>query len=206
MARENSARRNPGVPDIREAIIAAVTAHGAGKILPSEMVIELRTNPDYVRYAPKYSTGPDSGPVSLHHPYTVDALATFLVFVKSSTQKPTNSFEAVFGAEELRADKVLTESQIKGLSAERLGELVISVRKQRDAAKAETARLAAEAKKRADEAIARAAELAKQKAEAETRRLAAIETERLAAIKRAEEKAKRDAEEKVRLAAEAFAK
>jgi hypothetical protein len=37
MARENSARRIPGVPDIREAISAAVEAHGKGLILPKEM-------------------------------------------------------------------------------------------------------------------------------------------------------------------------
>ena len=74
------------------------------------------------------------------YPYTIKALAKFLGFVKDKNQRPTDSFVAAFSAEELIADGVLKESQIKGLSTERLGELVISVRKQRDAAKAETER------------------------------------------------------------------
>jgi hypothetical protein len=208
MSRENSARRKFDMAVLREAIAAGVKAHGAGKILSSEMpfVIGERQRTDLIRVAPKFTTPYASGTAPVPLPpqaYTIEGLAKFLGFVKTESQRPSNSFIAAFGAEELIADKVMTESQIKGLSAEKLGELVIALRKQRDAAKVETARLQAEAEKRKKEAEAKADELEKQKAEAETRRLAAIETERLAAIKRAEEKAKRDAEEKIRLAAEA---
>jgi hypothetical protein len=125
MARENSARRIPGVSDIREAISAAVKAHGAGKILAEEMPIDSKTNTTVVRYAPKFSTEKPSAPDSGAHPYTTESLAKFLGFVKDKNQRPTDSFVAAFGAEELIADKVMTESQVKGLSAERLGELVI---------------------------------------------------------------------------------
>jgi len=92
---------------IREAIAAAVRAHGAGKILASEMPIEPRTDHKFIRNAPNYGTGPESGPVN--HPYTVEALACFLGFVKAERQTPTNSFIAAFGAEELIADGVLNE-------------------------------------------------------------------------------------------------
>jgi hypothetical protein len=122
---------------LREAIAAAVTAHGAGKILPKEMPFkkEQGQRTDLIRVAPGYSSGSVTGSVILPKTaYTVDGLAKFLGFVKATSDTPTNSFIAAFGAEELIDDGVLKESQIKGLSAERLGELVISVRKQRDAA------------------------------------------------------------------------
>ncbi len=50
-----------------------------------------------------------------------------------------------FGAAELIQEKHLKESDVKGLSGERLIELVAAVKKQRDAAIAESKRLAAEA-------------------------------------------------------------
>jgi hypothetical protein len=133
---------------IREAIAAAVEAHGKGLRLPKEMPIEPRTDPKFIRNAPSFGTVTES--VTVAHPYTVEALAKFLGFVKAKSATATNSFIAAFGAEELIADNVLKESQIRGLSAERLGELVISIRKQRDAARIETARLAAEAEKRVE--------------------------------------------------------
>lgn len=131
MARENTARRKFDTAVLREAIAAAVEAHGKGLILPKEMPIDPKTNTTVIRSAPSFSV---SGTDPVPHPYTVDRLAKFLGFVKTDSQKPTNSFIAAFGAEELIADGVLKESQIKGLSAERLGESVISVRKQSDAA------------------------------------------------------------------------
>lgn len=106
-----------------------------------------RQRTDRIRVAPSYSTSEsDVLPLTA---YTLTGLAAFLGFVKPKSQEPTSSFVAAFGAEELIADGVLRESQIKGLSAERLGELAISVRKQRDIAKAADERRAAEAKKRA---------------------------------------------------------
>jgi hypothetical protein len=93
-------------------------------------------NASVIRYAPQLSTEKTSGPESGPHPYTVDVLAKFLGFVRPSTQKPTDSFVAAFGAEELIADGIMKESQIRGLSAEKLGELVIAMRKQRDAMQA----------------------------------------------------------------------
>jgi hypothetical protein len=128
-----SARRKFDTSVIREAIEAAVKAHGAGKILPSEMPIESETRDGFVRYAPSFSACVTE---SVTHPYTVESLAKFLGFVNAKSETATNSFITAFGAEELIADGVLKESQIRGLSAERLGELVISLRKQRGAAKA----------------------------------------------------------------------
>jgi hypothetical protein len=46
MARENTARRKFDMAVLREAIAAGVQAHGAGKILPSEMPVE---EPTYLR-------------------------------------------------------------------------------------------------------------------------------------------------------------
>jgi hypothetical protein len=146
MARENSARRKFDTSVLREAIGAAVNAHGKGLILPSEMPIDSKTNTSKIRYAPAFMV---SATDSVAHPYTIETLAKFLGFVKSGNQEPTNSFITAFGAEELIADGVLKASQIKGFSAERLGELVIAVRKQRDAARAEAVRLAGESVKRA---------------------------------------------------------
>jgi len=60
-----------------------------------------RTDPKFIRNAPNYGTGPDSGPVE--HQYTIDALAKFLGFVAPGNQKTTESFVAAFGAEELIA-------------------------------------------------------------------------------------------------------
>lgn len=100
------------------------------------MPIDPKTNTSVIRYAPQLSTEKTSGPESGPHPYTVDVLAKFLGFVRPSTQKPTDSFVAAFGAEELIADGIMKESQIRGLSAEKLGELVIAMRKQRDAMQA----------------------------------------------------------------------
>jgi hypothetical protein len=97
-------------------------------ILPKEMPFktEQGQRTDLIRVAPGYISGSSTGSVPLPPTaYTVDGLAKFLGFVKADSQKPTNSFIAAFGAEELIADKVMTESQIKGLSAERLGELWI---------------------------------------------------------------------------------
>jgi hypothetical protein len=103
MARENSARRKFDTSVIREAISAAVQAHGAGKILPKEMPIEPRTDPKFIRNAPSFVTSPESGEVG--HPYTVRALALFLGCSKpSKREEPTDSFVAAFGAEELIAD------------------------------------------------------------------------------------------------------
>src|SRR6267154_2186796 len=110
MARENSARRNPGIPDIREAIAAAVQAHGAGKILPKEMEIK---NPKMLRDAPAYPIA-ERAESDLSHPYTVEALARFLGFVKSQDRALTSNFNAAFGAAELIAEGHLKESQIKG--------------------------------------------------------------------------------------------
>jgi hypothetical protein len=104
---EASARRKFDTAVLREAISAAVEAHGKGLILPKEMPIDPKTREGYVRYAPGFSSVPESGA----HPYTVEALSKFLGFVKSGKQEPTNSFIAAFGAEELIADKVMTESQ-----------------------------------------------------------------------------------------------
>jgi hypothetical protein len=142
MARENSARRTPGIPDIREAIAAGVQAHGAGKILPGEMPISKDTRLDAIRVAPGY-TPIEREVVTTSRPstvYTTEALAKFLGFFSGSQGQPTASFKAAFGAEELIADGVMKESQVKGQTAEKLGELVIALRKQRDAAKVETAR------------------------------------------------------------------
>jgi hypothetical protein len=132
---DHSARRKFDTAVLREAIAAAVEAHGKGLILPKEMPIDSKTNVSKIRYAPAFGV---SAPESGAHPYTTQALAQFLGFTKpGKRQEPTDSFVAAFGAEELIADGIMKESQIKGLSAERLGELVISVRKQRDAAKVE---------------------------------------------------------------------
>src|ERR1700676_2089707 len=156
MARENSARRKFDTSVLREAIAAAVKAHGADMILPNEMpfVRGERQRTDMIRIAPSFSTSstdsvalPPPGH-GIQHGYTVDSLAKFLGFVKSGNQEPTNSFIAAFGAEELIADGIMKESQVKGQTAEKLGELVIALRKQRDAAKIEAERLAAEAEKR----------------------------------------------------------
>jgi hypothetical protein len=98
------------------AVTGTAEAHGKGLILPSEMKIE---NPKMLRYAPSYAVGAQTTDSVVSHPYTVDALAKFLGFVKRGNQEPTNSFHAAFGAEELIADGVLKESQIKGLSGER---------------------------------------------------------------------------------------
>jgi hypothetical protein len=117
MARENSARRKFDISVIREAIGAAVEAHGKGLILPTEMEIKPRTDPKVIRNAPKYVTTSESEAVA--HPYTLESLAKLLGFVKQKAQQPTHSFIAAFGAEELIADRVFTESQIKGLSGER---------------------------------------------------------------------------------------
>ena len=80
-----------------------VEAHGAGKILPSEMKIDPKTNTTVLRYAPGFGIGA-SAPESGAHPYTTEALAKFLGFVKDKNQRPSNSFIAAFGAEELIAD------------------------------------------------------------------------------------------------------
>jgi hypothetical protein len=137
MAHENSARRKFDTSVFREAIAAAVEAHGKGLIPPKEMPIDPKTRTDTIRYAPTFSTEKPSVTDSVTHPYTMESFAKFLGFVKAESQKSTNSFIAAFGAEELIADGIMKESQIRGLSAERLSELVIAVRKQRDAARAE---------------------------------------------------------------------
>lgn len=130
MAGENSGRRKFDTSVLREAIAAAVAAHGAGKILPKEMPFkkEQGQRTDLIRVAPGYNSGSIVESTTLPlQAYTLDGLANFLGFIIRSTKRATQSFIAVFGAEELIADKILKESQIKGLSAERLGELVISV-------------------------------------------------------------------------------
>jgi hypothetical protein len=66
--------------------------------------------------APNYVTASDSEVVA--HPYTLEALAKFLGFVKQKAQEPTHSFVAAFAAEELIHGGVLKESQIKGLRDE----------------------------------------------------------------------------------------
>jgi hypothetical protein len=154
MARENTARRKFDTSVLREAIAAAVEAHGKGLILPKEMPFAIgeAQRTDQIRVAPGYVAGTISSSrnssvvestILPKTSYTLDGLANFLGFIIPSTKRATQSFIAAFGAEELIADGVMKESQIKGLSAERLGELVISVREQRDAAKAEAERLAA---------------------------------------------------------------
>jgi hypothetical protein len=141
-------------------LAAGVQAHGVGRILPREMSIDPSTRKEAIRYAPSFSQMPPT-PDSGVRPYTVEALAKFLGFVKSGTQEPTNNFVAAFGAAELIYEGHLKESQIKGLSGERLIELVAAIRKQRDAAKIETARLQAEAKQRAEEAEAESVSMGK---------------------------------------------
>jgi hypothetical protein len=106
---------------LREAIAAAVEAHGAGKILPEEMPVDLKTNTSVKRYAHSFSV---SATESVTHPYTVEALAQFLGFVKTGSATPTNNFVAAFGAAELIYEKHLKESDVKGLSGERLIELL----------------------------------------------------------------------------------
>jgi hypothetical protein len=134
---DHTARRKFDTAVLREAITAAVTAHGKGLILSKEMPVPKDTREGYIRYAPSFAAN-QPAPESGARPYTTQALAQFLGFTKpGKRQEPTDSFVAAFGAEELIADGIMKESQIKGLSAERLGELVISVRKQRDAAKVE---------------------------------------------------------------------
>lgn len=102
MARENSARRKFDTSVIREAIGAAVKAHGEDSGLP-EIKVEPRTDPKFIRNAPNYGTVPESGKVE--HPYTLEVLAKFLGFVAPRNQKATESFIAAFGAEELIATK-----------------------------------------------------------------------------------------------------
>jgi hypothetical protein len=122
MARENTARRKLDTSVLREAISAAVQAHGKGLILPKEMQIEKQADPKSVRSAPSFTTSTESVDVAqIPHAYTLPVLARFLGFVKAASQIPTNSFIAAFGAEELIADGVIKESQIKRLSAERNG-------------------------------------------------------------------------------------
>jgi hypothetical protein len=130
IARENSARRKFDTSVIREAIGAAVRAHGTGKILPKEMPFAIgeAQRTDQIRVAPGYAAGtiPSSRNSSVVEStilpktsYTIDGLANFLGFVIPSTKRATQSFIAAFGAEELIDDGVLKESQIRGLSAQR---------------------------------------------------------------------------------------
>jgi chemotaxis protein histidine kinase CheA len=204
MARENGESYKTNAAVLRETISSAVEALGAGKILPEEMPIEAHTKPEHVRYAPSFTSctaavqDMQTDDSKRNYPYTIVGLAKFLGMVKSGSQTATNSFLDSFGALELIAGGYLSEARIKDLEIRKLGEVVASVKKQRDAAIAESQRLAREAEARRQEAIRKAEELKRQQEAAEARRKAAAEAERLAAIKRAEEKAKRDAEDKVR--------
>lgn len=201
MSRENGESYKTDAAVLRETIRAAVEAHAAGKILAKEMPIPPHTKPNYIRYAPAFSS--ESSTNSDHlYPYTIEALAAFLGHSKSSGEAAKDYFRAAFGAVELIADGYLTEARIKDLPSFKLEEVVTAVKKQRDAAIAESRRLAVEAEARRQEAIRKAEELTKQQAAAEEKRKQMAELERLAAIKRAEEKVKRDAEEKVRREAE----
>ena len=197
MSRENGESYKTDAAVLRETIRAAVEAHAAGKILAKEMPIPPHTKPNYIRYAPAFSS--ESSTNSDHlYPYTIEALAAFLGHSKSSGEAAKDYFRAAFGAVELIADGYLTEARIKDLPSFKLEEVVTAVKKQRDAAIAESRRLAVEAEARRQEAIRKAEELTKQQAAAEEKRKQMAELERLAAIKRAEEKVKLDAEEKVR--------
>lgn len=193
MARENGESYKTDASVLRETILAAVEAHGAGKIAADEMPIDPSTNKNVIRYAPGF--GPVTAGVTGAHPYTVEVLAKFLGMVKTGSQTARDSFVAAFGAVELISEGYLTEERIKGLEIRRLGEVVSSVKLQRTAALKEATRLAKEAEEKKQEAIRKAEELKKQQEEAEEKRKAAAEAERLAAIERAKEKVKRDAEE-----------
>ena len=93
-----TARRKFDMAVLREAIAAGVQAHGAGKILPSEMPVDSKTNTTVIRSAPSFSV---SGTDPVPHPYTTEVLAKFLGFVKSQDRAPTSNFLAAFGAVEL---------------------------------------------------------------------------------------------------------
>jgi hypothetical protein len=108
---------------LREAIEAAVEAHGKGLILPKEMPFkkEQGQRTDLIRVAPGYQTGGIADSATLPPTaYTIDGLADFLGFIRPQTKRASESFIAAFGAEELIADGVLKESQIKGLSGANL--------------------------------------------------------------------------------------
>jgi hypothetical protein len=109
MARENTARRKFDTSVLREKFFAAVEAHGAGKILASEMPIDPKTNIAAVRYAPSYVIDP-SLVAATDHPYTIEALARFLGLVKAGSLSPKDSFVAAFGAVELISEGYLNEA------------------------------------------------------------------------------------------------
>ena len=204
MALENGESYKTNTEVTRETISAAVEALGAGRILAEEIALPKDVNDRYMRYAPSFSapvqpgcTGQQVDENKRKYPYTIEALAKFLGMVRVNGAA-TENFTASFGALELINEGYLTEARIKGLGPSKLAEVVSAVKSQREAAIAESQRLAREAEARRQEAIRKAEELKRQQEAAEARRKAAAEAERLAAIKRAEEKAKRDAEDKVR--------
>jgi hypothetical protein len=150
------------------SIEATVKALGNGLIAPGEMPIDPKTNINTIRYAPPYSVGP-SVTAGVTHPYTIESMAKFLGFVKSGSQTPRDSFVAAFGALELISEGLISESRVRDLEIRKLGEVVAAVKRQRDAAFAESKRLAAEATKQAEEAKRREQQALKEKAEAEER-------------------------------------
>src|ERR1700722_4413359 len=100
MARENTARRKFDTSVLREAISAAVQAHGKGLILPKEMPFAIgeAQRTDQIRVAPGYAAGTipssrnNSGTESVLLPrgaYTTDGLAKFLGFVRPGNNKAT---------------------------------------------------------------------------------------------------------------------
>lgn len=140
------------------------------------MPLTPRTDPKFIRYAPCFTTVTaavthlQSDENTKKYPYTVEGLAKFLGMVKSGSQTATNSFLDSFGALELIAGGYLSEARIKDLEIRKLGEVVASVKKQRDAAIAESQRLAREAEARRQEAIRKAEELKRQQEAAEAQR------------------------------------
>jgi len=95
------------------------------------MPIDAKTRDGYVRYAPSFSQT-QSATTVVAHPYTAEAVAKFLGFVKQGSQQPTNNFYAAFGAQELISEGYLTEPRIKGLEITKLGEVVAAVKRQQN--------------------------------------------------------------------------
>ena len=123
MARENVRGEQPVV---REAVAAVVRALAEGKIALEP--VDPKTRKELIRYAPSFVPSGASSPATGDHPYTIDAVARFLGYVKRSTNRAKDSVVAAFGFLELEQRNLIDTKAVSNLSAAQVIQMVADVK------------------------------------------------------------------------------